>query len=92
MIRPHCLIILAAVVAIGVPAQAADYSGRRPAAGRFLARCEDLGQLCFVESCGRDQIEAALGCRTTCPSSEVLEVVPASCPVLSGAPVLRRKG
>ena len=70
------------------PASAADYGVR---SGRFVATCEHLGRFCSAEACGRDQIEAALGCRALCPGSVTLRVEPARC--LPTAPVvLRRRG
>lgn len=74
-------------------APAADRPETAPA-GRFRATCEDLGGLCFADACGRDQIEAALACRARCPSSAVMEVVPAACAVPGARPdvVLRRRG
>lgn len=80
---------LAALLVLSAPAGAADLR-ERPEAGRFLATCEDLGRFCDATACGRDQIDAALGCRALCPSSVVLAVVPAACP-LPGV-VLRRRG
>ena len=78
-----------ALSALAAPARAADLRDG-PAAGRFLATCEDLGQFCGATACGRDQIDAALGCRALCPSAVVLTVRPAACP-LPGV-VLRRRG
>ena len=72
------------------PVGAADLFGS-PAAGRFLATCEDLGGLCFAHACGRDQIEAARACKAQCAHSVILSVVRAACP-LPDAPVLRRRG
>lgn len=85
------LLALAAplAAALAAPAAAADLR-ERPAAGRFLATCEDLGRFCGATACGRDQIDAALGCRALCPGSVILTVVPAVCP-LPGI-VLRRRG
>ena len=80
---------LAALHVLAGPGGAADRHAR-PRAGRFLATCEDLGRFCDATACGRDQIDAALGCRALCPSSVVLAVVPAACP-LPGV-VLRRRG
>ena len=80
---------LAALLVLSSPAVAADL-GERPAAGRFLATCEDLGRFCDASACGRDQIDAAQACRAVCPSAVVLAVVPAACP-LPGV-VLRRRG
>ncbi|GJE28377.1 hypothetical protein [Methylobacterium organophilum] len=76
------------------PALGADLHGAPPATGRFLATCEDLGQLCFADACGRNQIDAALTCRAACPSSVTLRVEPARCPLPEGkvTVVLRRKG
>lgn len=80
-------------LALALPAWAADFSGAAPA-GRFVATCEDLAELCFAESCGRDQIEAALRCRARCPGSVVLTVAPTACAVPERSPgiVLRRRG
>jgi len=72
-------LLLAALLA--GPAAAADLSGEPIRAGRFRATCEDLGQFCFADACGRNQIDAALNCRAACPSSAILSVVPDSCPV-----------
>ena len=82
-----------AALALASPAAAADLLGAVPA-GRFLAPCEDLGTLCFAQACGRDQIEAALGCRARCPSSVVMTVTPVACAVPERSPgiVLRRRG
>ncbi|GJE43157.1 hypothetical protein [Methylobacterium soli] len=66
-----------ALSAIPFPTRAADLGG--PVPGRFAAVCEDLGRLCFAQGCGRDQIDAALGCQALCPSAVVLRVEPASC-------------
>lgn len=82
-------LLLLPALFLPAPAGAADLR-ERPAAGGFLATCEDLGRFCEATACGGDQIEAALGCRALCPSSVVLTVVPAACP-LPGA-VLRRRG
>ena len=84
---------LAALALASPAAAAADLLDRAPA-GRFVATCEDLAKLCFAESCGRDQIEAALGCRVRCPSSVVLTVAPTACAVPDRSPeiVLRRRG
>ncbi len=87
-------LIVLALIALG-PSAAADIRDRPvPAAGRFLATCEDLGRFCFAEGCGRDQIDAALACRTACPSSAVLTVQPAACPIPDPPlrVVLRRRG
>lgn len=65
-----------------------------PLNGRFLATCENLGQFCYADACGRDQIDAAAGCRAQCPSSVVISVVPSAC-LLARPPagiVLRRRG
>ncbi|GJE61235.1 hypothetical protein [Methylobacterium trifolii] len=90
------LILLAA---LALPAQAADLQAAdlqqsRRLTGRFVAACEDLGQFCFADACGRDQIEAALNCRALCPSSVVLSVRPAACAVPPPTPriVRRRRG
>ncbi len=84
--------ILLAGLALTRPAAAADPSGPAPA-GRFLATCEDLGRFCLADACGRDQIEAAQGCRALCPGSAILGVVPAACPLPAGSRlVLRRRG
>lgn len=75
------------------PAAAADLF--EPAApGGFIANCEDLGTLCFADACGRDQIEAAQGCRAQCSHAVVISVVPALCPLPDGPRivVLRRRG
>lgn len=89
-------LIVLALIALGPSAAAAaDIRDRPvPAAGRFLATCEDLGRFCFAEGCGRDQIDAALACRTACPSSAVLTVQPAACPIPDPPlrVVLRRRG
>lgn len=89
MPRPIGLATLLLATLCG-PASAAEPARLVPE-GRFLARCEDLGQFCFVESCGRDQIEAALGCRRVCPSSVVMTVTPLRCP-LPAETVLRARG
>lgn len=62
--------------------------------GRFLATCEDLAQFCFAEACGRDQIEAAQGCRARCRSAVIMTVHPVACPlpVPPGEVILRRRG
>lgn len=78
-------------------APAADLSRPIPATpplGRFLATCEDLGQFCFAEACGRDQIEAAQGCRAQCRSAVIMTVRPVACPlpVPPGAIILQRRG
>ncbi len=88
-----CLLALAAAS----PALAADLLRPvpRPAPlGRFLATCEDLGQFCFAEACGRDQIDAAQGCRAQCRSAVIMTVRPVACPlpVPTGEVVLRRRG
>ena len=62
-------------------ASAADMHERGVATGRFLATCEDLGQFCFADGCGGNQIDAAQNCRAACPSAVILSVVPASCPL-----------
>ncbi|WP_375464549.1 hypothetical protein [uncultured Methylobacterium sp.] len=92
MIRPR-LAAAALAAFITVPAAGADLR-ERPEPGRFLASCEDLGRFCLAEACGRDQIAAALACRARCPSSAVLAVVPAACPLAAPASrlVLRRHG
>ena len=89
--------VLAVALATGA-ARAADPhrlpSLRAATPGRFLATCEDLGQLCFADGCGRDQIEADLACRARCPSAVTLRVVREACPLVvpdRGVP-LRRKG
>lgn len=89
------LIVLALLVLGPSQAGAADIRERPAlAAGRFLATCEDLGRFCFAEGCGRDQIDAALACRAACPSSTVLAVRPAACPipVPPARVILRRRG
>lgn len=85
--------ILLAGLALTRPVEAADLFGPAPA-GRFLATCEDLGGFCFADACGRDQIEAAQGCKAHCARSVILSVVPALCPLPDGPPVvvLRRRG
>lgn len=91
MIRIPTALVLALVSV--TPLEAADLTRPAPM-GRFRATCEDLGKLCFADSCGRDQIDAAMGCRARCPSSVVMSVVPVSCP-LSRTPeevILRRRG
>ncbi|MGU3536322.1 hypothetical protein [Methylobacterium sp. A54F] len=98
MLRTTARTILFAMIlaADAGPGRAADLGpadrGGGPPAGRFLATCEDLGQFCRAETCGRDQIDAALGCRAACPSGVVLSVVPARCPLPSVRVTLRRKG
>lgn len=84
---------LAALCLAGSAAQAADPPGFRPV-GRFIATCDDLGHLCFADTCGRDQIEAALKCRAACPASVVRRVEPVACPLpaVTLGPVLRRRG
>jgi hypothetical protein len=79
------------------PAPAADLLRPVPQSvplGRFLATCEDLGQFCFAEGCGRDQIEAAQACRAQCRSAVIMTVRPAACPLPPppGAVILRRRG
>ena len=97
MARLSASIVLAGAICVGVaptrPAPAADLFEVAPA-GRFRATCEDLGGLCFADACGRDQIEAALRCRALCPSSVVMDVVPAACLAPGPRPitVLRRRG
>ena len=61
-------------------ASAADLIVSEPV-GRFLATCETLARSCYADACGRDQIDAASGCRGQCPSSVVISVVPAACPL-----------
>ncbi len=74
------------------PVSAADLLRPAPV-GHFRATCEDLGKLCFAESCGRDQIDASLGCRAQCPSSVTMSVVPAPCPLRrEDQVILRRRG
>jgi hypothetical protein len=82
-----------AVAMAGTPVAAADLARPVPT-GRFRATCEDLGKLCFAQACGRDQIDAALGCRAQCPSSAVMSVVPDPCPLVAapGPVILRRRG
>ncbi|GEO99324.1 hypothetical protein [Methylobacterium haplocladii] len=75
--------LLLAALVLG-PASAADLSGAPVRTGRFLATCEDLGQFCFADACGRNQIDAALNCRALCPNSAILSVVPGSCPLPLG--------
>ncbi|MCJ2106098.1 hypothetical protein MKK70_12065 [Methylobacterium sp. E-041] len=82
-------LVLSVLLALAAPAAAADLR-ERPDAGRFRATCEDLGRFCTATACGRDQIEAAQGCRALCPGAAVLTVAPAACP-LPGV-VLRRRG
>jgi hypothetical protein len=88
------LILLALLLVGASAASGADIGARpAPAAGRFLATCEDLGRFCFAEGCGRDQIDAALACRAACPASAVMSVRPVACPIPvppAGA-VLRRR-
>jgi hypothetical protein len=74
-------------------ASAADLRAVAPPNG-FRATCEDLGTFCFADACGRDQIEAAQGCRARCPSAVVMSVTPAACPrpEIERFPVLRRRG
>ncbi|GEP08233.1 hypothetical protein [Methylobacterium gnaphalii] len=60
-------------------ASAADLREQGARTGRFLATCEDLGQFCFADGCGGNQIDAALNCRAACPSAAILSVVPAAC-------------
>ena len=88
--RTSRLLVLAGL-ALALPATAADLKDA-PSAGRFAAVCEDLGRLCFAEACGRDQIDAALGCRALCPSSVVLRVEPAACAIPNARTILRRRG
>jgi hypothetical protein len=75
------------------PPPAADLLRPAPL-GRFLATCEDLGRLCFAEGCGRDQIEAAQGCRAQCRSAVIMTVRPVACPLPAPpeAVILRRRG
>lgn len=94
----HLPLVALAVIGMVGAARAADPqrppTPRAAMPGRFLATCEDLGQLCFADGCGRDQIAADLACRAQCPSAVTLSIVRAACPL--GAPVrgepLRRKG
>ena len=74
-------------------ASAADLHAVAPLGG-FRATCEDLGTFCFADACGRDQIEAAQGCRARCPSAAIMSVIPAACPRIEAQPtiVLRRRG
>lgn len=78
------------------PACAADLRARSTpspfVATGFLATCEDLGRFCFADACGRDQIEAVLACRARCPSSAVLGVAPAACPLPGPATSRSRRG
>ena len=85
--------ILLAGLALAQPVAAADLSAP-PSAGRFRATCEDLGQFCFADACGRDQIEATQACRAQCSHSVVLTVVPAACLLPDRPPtvILRRRG
>lgn len=85
--------ILLAGLALTRPAGAADLFAPVPVGG-FLATCEDLGGICFADACGRDQIEAAQGCKARCARSVIVSVVPATCPLPDGPPVvvLRRRG
>jgi hypothetical protein len=81
------------LAALTSAAPAADLMRPVPT-GRFRATCEDLGKLCFAQSCGRDQIDAALGCRAQCPSAVTMSVVPDPCPLPGepGSVILRRQG
>lgn len=90
--RRSAWIVLVAL-ALTQPVRAADLV-RPPEVGRFLATCEDLGRFCFADACGRDQIEAALGCRARCSRSAIISVVPATCPLADEPRVLalRRGG
>ena len=81
--------ILLASLALTQPAGAADLFAPAPA-GRFLATCEDLGGVCFADACGRDQIEAARGCKARCSRSVIVSVVPATCPLPDAPPVVLR--
>ncbi|MDP4021445.1 hypothetical protein Q8W71_02325 [Methylobacterium sp. NEAU 140] len=86
------VVSILACLALAPSARAADLWWTEPA-GRFVATCEDLPGLCFAQACGRDQIDAELGCRARCPSAVTMSVVPATCPIAGrGAPVLRRRG
>lgn len=78
---------------VATAVSAADLMGPVPT-GRFRATCEDLGKLCFADACGRDQIDAAQGCRVRCPSAVVMSVVPEKCllPAAPGRVILRRRG
>lgn len=71
--------LLAGMASPGL-SSAADLIGPAPA-GQFLATCEALGRSCYADACGWDQIDAVAGCRAQCPSSVVLSVVPATCPL-----------
>jgi hypothetical protein len=75
-------IALAGLLSLGT-AHAADlgWPHGRAGLGRFIASCEDLGQFCFADGCGANQIDAALDCRAQCPSSAILSVVPGRCPL-----------
>lgn len=89
---------LVLALALGAPAQSAPAQAAEPpeflGQGRFIATCDDLGHVCFADTCGRDQIEAALNCRAQCPASVVRSVMPAACIVPDRALriVLRRRG
>lgn len=91
MIRIPTALVLALVSV--TPLAAADLSRPAPM-GRFRATCEDLGKLCFAQACGRDQIDAAMGCRARCPSAVVMSVVPVSCPLVRAPKevILHRRG
>lgn len=86
-------VVFGVLALLASEAPAADLTRPVPT-GRFRATCEDLGKLCFAQACGRDQIDAALGCRAQCPSAVTMSVVPDPCPLpVAPSPViLRRRG
>lgn len=93
MARLLVAIGLAGALLIPAAVSAADLREVAPQGG-FRATCEDLGTFCFADACGRDQIEAAQGCRARCPSAAIMSVIPATCPRIEAQPtvVLRRRG
>lgn len=89
------LVLAAGVMALAATSAAPASDLLQPVpAGRFRATCEDLGTFCFADACGRDQIDAAQGCRAQCPSAVVMSVVPERCPLpgRQGDVILRRRG
>jgi len=93
MARLLASIGLVGALLVPAAASAADLREAAPLGG-FRATCEDLGSFCFADACGRDQIEAAQGCRARCPSAAIMSVIPAICPRVEAPPtvVLRRRG
>ncbi|MCJ2066621.1 hypothetical protein MKK63_28585 [Methylobacterium sp. J-088] len=93
MARIPVILGLVGVLVMQGAASAADLRAVAPL-GSFRATCEDLGTVCFADACGRDQIEAAQGCRARCPSAAIMSVTPATCPRLETErfPVLHRRG